>query len=385
MATPKPPSCSPIGTNNIIIGVSIDHATTQRVVDRGPPSDSHNDVSHFLSLWGEKAQLRRFKDGAIVYAVVWDEKQHSYQNKDKWGGGYVEDIVEYLLKRHHPCEEISVSFTSILSTIDTMVSMRESTKPNFDPFSSHKKVMNAFESLCSILRQTSFGIPLQIDAVEPLSPALRYSELFPPVPHPFLGHNDASMKNVSGALAFNPILVQLKFAPSSKWPTDLKAIGAAKAAMLLQLADGIEKLGDKDFDGLLAVNTSHIYIGYQGYCFMLMIAADAEMDLLRRLSRPSASALDLLRELNKRHVLASRHHSTVHAVHTLYPSSGSVVRLARRWADSHLLSGHLSTELIELLVAKVYSDSSVFVKPPCSVPVGFLRFLQLLETFDWAR
>jgi len=54
-------STSPTGTTNIVIGVSIDPETSQRVVDRGPPSDRHEELSRFLNLWGEKAQLRRFK------------------------------------------------------------------------------------------------------------------------------------------------------------------------------------------------------------------------------------------------------------------------------------------------------------------------------------
>ena len=385
MTIPQLPSTSPTGTHEVIIGVSINHETCLRVVDRGPPSDRPNEVSRFLSIWGDIAQLRRFKDGAIVYSVVWNEKHDCFQNKDKWGGGYVEDIIEYLVTRHYKCDVFSVSFRSILSTIDTVTAYTETVKPLFDPFSGHKSVMNAFDGLSTVLRKTSLSIPLQIDAVEPLSPALRYSELYPPMPHPRLGNSLTSTKIISGALVFNPILVQIKFAPSSKWPTDLKAIGSAKAAMLLQLAQGIEKCGDKDFEGLFTVTTSYMYLGYQGYCFMLVIAPDAEMNLLRRLGMPSPSAVRLLNDLKKKHVLASRHHSMVHSVHTVYPSSGSVVRLARRWADSHLLSGHLSTELIELLVAKVYSDSSVYVKPPCTVPVGFMRFLELLEVFDWAK
>lgn len=385
MTSPHPPWRSPTGTDHIIIGVSIDHETSPRAVDRGPPSDRHEDSRNFLKLWGEKAQLRRFKDGAVVHAVVWNEKEQSFKNKDKWGGGYVEDIIEYLVKRHHKCDELSISFRGILGAIDTMANNNEPSKPIFDPYSGHKKVMNAFESLSTALRKASIGFPLQIDGVEPLSPALRYSELFPPTSHPLFGGNKSALRMVSGALAFNPILVQLKLASSSKWPTDLKAIGAAKAAMLLQLADGVKQCGDKDFDAMLTVSPTHMCLGYQGYCFMLIISADAEMDLLRRLSRPNESALDLLKDLKKRHVFASRHHSTIHAVHTLHPSAGSVVRLARRWADSHLLSGHLSTELIELVVAKVYSDSSVFVKPPGCTPAGFFRFLLLLETFDWTR
>ena len=54
----------------------------------------------------------------------------------------------------------------------------------------------------------------------------------------------------------DPILIQIRFGSSSKWPSDLKAIGAAKTALLIQLANGIETAGDKGFDGPIVVTPS---------------------------------------------------------------------------------------------------------------------------------
>lgn len=79
------------------------------------------------------------------------------------------------------------------------------------------------------------------------------------------------------------------------------------------------------------------------------------------------------------------HHSTIHAIHTLYPSSGSVVRLAKRWTACHLLSDLIPFEAIELLVAKVYTNRDVPLDPPATVVSGFLRFLHLLATHNWTR
>ena len=191
-------------------------------------------------------------------------------------------------------------------------------------------------------------------------------------------------KKISSAIVFDPILVQIRFGPSSKWPTDLRAIGAAKTAMLIQLANGIEKMADHNF-GLLRVCPTYADIGYMGFCFRVVVRADPEIKMLQRLVKPTPAATQLLRVLTERHVLASRHHATIHAVHTLYPAAACVVRVAKRWVASHLLSGHITTELIELLVAKVFSVSSVFVQPPSTVGAGFLRFLDLLANFDWAR
>lgn len=389
---------SPTGTDDIVIGVSINPETSQRLVDRGPPSDHHEDVKHFIELWGRKAQLRRFKDGAIVHAVVWnDDDEVCFQNRDKWNGGYVEKIARHLIEIHYGTSTTKTCFPSFLSTVDCFSTPKSGIVPVSDPWANHQKIMKAFESLSDFLRKnsqqsssgqlydSSLGLPLSIDAVEPLSPSLRYSELFPQIPHPLLGGATTAEKKGAGAVMFDPILVQIRFGPSSKWPTDLKAIGAAKTAMLIQLANGIEKIGDDNFDGLLTVCPTHADIGYKGYCFRIIVRADPEIQMLQRLVTPSLAASQLLTQLTKIHLLASRHHSMIHAVHTLHPSAASVVRVAKRWAACHLLSGHMTTELLELLVARVYSDNSVFVQPPATVVAGFLRFLYLLANFDWAK
>jgi U3 small nucleolar RNA-associated protein 22 len=107
--------------------------------------------------------------------------------------------------------------------------------------------------------------------------------------------------------------------------------------------------------------------------------------MLQGLVQPSPVASALLTELTRKHLVASKHHSTIHAVHSLHPSAGSVVRMAKRWLASHLLSGLIATEAIELLVAKVYSDDEALLEVPGTVQAGFLRFLHLLANHDWAR
>jgi U3 small nucleolar RNA-associated protein 22 len=235
------------------------------------------------------------------------------------------------------------------------------------------------------LGTSRLGLPLTIDAVEPLSPSLRYSELFPPIPHPFLGGVAPSSKKVAGAIVSDPILIQVRFGSSSKWPTDLKAIGAAKTAMLIQLANGIETSGEKGFDGPIVVTPTYADVGYKGYCFRIYVRADPEIRMLQGLVKPSPVATALLKTLTKKHIIASKHHSTIHAVHTLHPSAGSVVRMAKRWVASHLLSGLISDEAVELMVAKVYSDGETLLEAPGTVMAGFLRFLHLLATHNWAR
>jgi U3 small nucleolar RNA-associated protein 22 len=52
---------------------------------------------------------------------------------------------------------------------------------------------------------------------------------------------------------------------------------------------------------------------------------------------------------------------------------------------SHLLSGQIPFEALELLVIHAYTDPSSHLGPPGSVTAGFLRFLHLLSSHDWSR
>jgi U3 small nucleolar RNA-associated protein 22 len=390
-------SQSPVGTNMIVLGMAINPETSQRAVDRGPPSDHSQEVKDFVKLWGAKAQLRRFKDGAIVQAIVWNDTPGQFQNEDRLKGGIVERVVRHIVQVHHTKDDIKFSLPDLVSTIDGVATQDKSAAVFADPAAAQRNIMKVFDSLSTFLRTNSqqthpgskekskLGLPLTIDGVEALSPSLRYSELFPPVPHPFLGGASTSEKKVAGVLVSDPILIQVRFGASSKWPTDLKAMGAAKAAMLIQLANGIEAMGEDGFEGPITVTPSYAELGYKGYCFRILVRADPEIKMLQGLQNPSQEAAALLKNLTRKHLVASRHHATIHGVHTLHPSAGAVVRMAKRWVSSHLLSGLISVEIIELMVANVYTDVDYPVNAPSTVAAGFLRFLRLLATHDWAR
>lgn len=407
---------SPTGDDSLILGIAIDPDICFRVVDRGPPADDAASTEAFLELWGNKAELRRFKDGAIVHATVWNDEfvsegdYYHYSNDDKWQGGIVEQILRHVLGLHFLKEDaasnMQFSLRNMLSCVDSVYPGSDE-EVTFNPVVAHRLVMKAFDSLSNFLRESSrptipipgsserksrLGMPLAIDAVEPLAPSLRYADLFPPVPHPLLGGMALpGMQRVSQAVQSQPIFVQIRFGSSSKWPTDLKAIKAAKAAMLIQMLEGIDTLKKaKDpiaskFGDHPVVCADFVDIAFRGYVFRIMVRADPELRLLQNLFRPTEEATALLQVLTRRHVTASTHHSIVHAVYTRHASASVVVRLAHRWIASHLLSNHFAFETIELLVAYVYACPSSPTEAPATVTAGFLRFLDLLATHDWKR
>lgn len=400
----------------ITIGVNMNRDACHRVVDRGPPADLLDASADFVELWGKaKAQLRRFKDGAIVHAVVWNEFEGevdelvTFENGEKMGDT-VERVIRHIVRTHF-LNDASTNNTpfelkSLLSLVEGMKQNRHNPSEKFvnNAEASHKSMISAFESLSNFLRTNSqletvrhdqsaskLGLPLSIDAVEPLSPFLRYSSTFPQVPHRLLGSLEkSSQKKVAGAVNSESILIQIRFEGSSKWPTDTNAMGAAKCALLTQIADGIEKMkirGDPDssfFDGSVNVAPSYLEFGFKGYVWRVIIRADHELRLLNRLQNPSSEAIALRQLLKKDHITNSQHHFTIHAVTSKHPCAGYVIRLLSRWLASHMLSRLIPFEAIELLVASVFTDPAPF-NTPATAPCGFLRSLDLLANHNWSK
>lgn len=419
----------------LVIGLRIDPNNSRRIVDRGPPAEDIQGSNAFVTLWGEQhAQLRRFQDGAIVRAVVWNDTPSAtdivqFSGMDRSMGGVVERIVQHIAKLHFTDGKLAKATkatTGVRFQLRDMVSLIDGasssqSSPFSDSLALHKNIMTAFNSLTEFLRQNSktatdnatakgkkasnLGLPLAVDTVEPLSPCLRYSALFPPIPHPLLGGERTDTlgldkRKVSGVNLGSPILIQIRFEGSSKWPTSLNAMGAAKCAMLLQLADGIEKMkqdqgsfGEFDhnlFDGPIDVTPTYLDVGYRGYSWRIIVRADQELRMLRTLKHPTAEASALRSSLINRHVRSAMHHSLIHAIHTRHPSASSVVRLAHRWVASHMMSDLIPQEAIELVVAKIYTESTekttaLVNTPPSTVVAGFIRFLHLISNHDWVR
>mmetsp|Transcript_2252 Transcript_2252/g.3339 ORF Transcript_2252/g.3339 Transcript_2252/m.3339 type:complete len:1276 (+) Transcript_2252:234-4061(+) len=400
--------------NTLVIGLKINSETCYRAVDRGPPTENVEGVRKFEQLWGDAVELRRFKDGAIVKAVVWNNPPKDstcvvYEGEERTQGGIVERIVQHVIRVHFLKESCKKKHSFLLKDILTMVdgvhrsdSTCDLSKKMCNATQAHRNILSAFDSLTNFLRKNTeqwdfsgkpkssrLGLPLSIDAVEPLSASLRYSDPFPAIPHPLLG---GAGEGSTGKLALNipylPINIQIRFGRSSKWPTDLKSISAAKTAMLVGLADGIEEMKGKgenaDFDGPIIVTPSFLTLGYRGYSWKIVVRADPELHFLRSLQKPNEGALHLLQVLTREHIISSSHHSTIHAVHTRHPSASYVVRLMQIWIASHMLSGLIPLEAIELIVAKVYSDTESADAPSVALS-GFLQVLHLIATHDWVR
>ena len=167
-----------------------------------------------------------------------------------------------------------------------------------------------FDELAKFLKTLDGDLPLKIDALEPCSPSLRYSDIHPPTPHPnflgathFLSSELLSSGKISGAVMYDPIETVLRFESSNKWPEDLNAIHAAKAAFLGKLAALIEGVAAKKTNSSLGssakvnVYADRLDMGFGGFVFRIKVRCDAELKLLTDLPNPMALELECIRRL----------------------------------------------------------------------------------------
>ncbi|KAI8566766.1 hypothetical protein RHMOL_Rhmol02G0067400 [Rhododendron molle] len=154
----------------LLIGISVNTLENAlRVVDIGPNAENKNEALKFRKFWGDKAELRRFKDGTIAESTVWECKQWERHL-------IIKRISEHVLMRH-----LSLSQESITTIVDQLdFSLRYG---NEDPLSFSASLLEAFEVLSKHLRLLD-DIPLTVSSVQPLDPAFRFTSVFPPKPHP---------------------------------------------------------------------------------------------------------------------------------------------------------------------------------------------------------
>ncbi|KAK8853038.1 hypothetical protein IAR55_003739 [Kwoniella newhampshirensis] len=390
---------SPSSSDRMILAIGVilnpEHAT--RVIDIGPSSDQTEAAEEFRNLWGEKAELRRFKDGNIAESVVWDLSRP--EDATLIPGR----IVRCLLERHFDLAGDAVKCLSSSQDWLGMVQVPPSARDAVSLPSSEKQgfrpTMSAYDALYRLLKDIDSELPLAILNVTPSSEMLRYSSTF--VPHPI---DINRLPSAPACINFVPCAdVLVQFESSSRWPDDLAAIQKLKLALFDKLARVItSRIADATIGIVFDTGASDIedQAGLEvmlpdGVAFRLRIYHEKERNLLERiinedepvfatsLPRPprrlAVPALDLH---IRRFIHLPQHHASVAPMHHRFPSYSSATRLLKRWFAAHLLSPHVPAEVAELMLAKVYLDPGA-VQVPSGAVSGFLRALDLLSNWDW--
>ncbi|KAF2130024.1 Nrap protein [Dothidotthia symphoricarpi CBS 119687] len=350
---------------SILVSFATDPANASRTVDHGPSAENKQEAAAFRKFWGDKSELRRFKDGSILESVVWSAKDKSV----------VEQIVRYCLKQHAGVDaEEQVKFSG--DVFAHLISAgRIQGASGVAPF---LPIMNAFSALEKDIRDLE-DLPLQLRHIRAADPQLRYASVDPPSP----GHSPAS--------------VVLQFEASGRWPDDLCAIQRTKIAFLLRMSDLLSNLESEYVSRVGLENpsqpaTNQAFLDVtvaSGFTFRIRIYHDREVTLFERqlkdktLDAPSRESAAASLALYKREFVNTPLHSQVlQTLSTRFPALSPSIRLTKRWFASHLLSPHFAPELIELLVIRTFLQPHPW-PVPSTATTGFLRTLAWIGRWDW--
>ncbi|KAM9992348.1 hypothetical protein ACTFIY_009788 [Dictyostelium cf. discoideum] len=334
----------------IIIGLKVNSENWLSVIDLGPPAD-HVNASKFREFWGNKSQIRRFKDGSILEAVTWNPKNGSRHL-------VIEEIIKYTLNYHLQIPTDNVR--SIVSELDQLIVSEQVQDHTLLVLSAKQKLISTIQSL---------GLPLSVEAYPSIDPALRYTSIL-------CTKDDRYLEN-------QPISILLQFEQSQQWTKDVDSINALKQAFLLKIA---RELQSTPFQPRLT--QKYVDLCVDGFIFRCIAYYPKEIEFMRE--QWLLDGLDEQESLQRN----SQHHTFIQSLHTTHSSYGPTARIALRWIHSHLFSDFIDHQTVELLVASLYKvtenqnqkddssslDTSSIPKTPI---MGFLRFLFLLYTFDF--
>lgn len=298
----------------VTLGLVIDSEHAHRRVDKGidpsteeytAGSDETVSTSEFSSFWGRKSELRRFRDGAIVDAVVWGEQDvgigASSKPKEVTGESVVEAIVRYSLGMHLPSYsgKRGELVTCMGSTLEDALPAANYVRRGMSDSSSglsqtildstaklrYSRAVEALDKLRSILTSDMKDLPLVFESISGSQSSLRYTSTLPPVPHPLLLSSKEMLREYSGvslSLVAQPILIIGQVEGGGKWPTEVEAAKKIKTALLLRTGHLLRI----QFE----VSQEHIYFLIQIFlsltCFLIIILPQIS-------SQPSHDFLDI--------------------------------------------------------------------------------------------
>ncbi|KAI8911128.1 Nrap protein [Gorgonomyces haynaldii] len=343
-------------TNGIMIGLVLDPELSLEQVEHGPQGNMTEETKEFSKLWGDKAELRRFKDGSIQTSVLFPSDGTLEQR-----ALLVARMTAYLLQLHlGVSEDDGVSYWAGLGNRFLKPAGFKQSTNSFQP------AMDAFQNLTKKLRGLR-DLPLSISSVIPVSEGLRYTSAF--IPQPIGDH----------LAPYEPLYVKLEFESSNKWPNQLLAVAKLKQAFFIK----ISQLMDASYQCKIFTGTHPLDAGYldvftpEGYLFRISIYYEKEHHLL------SEANPNLLFDYYHQNEWLIWHSRVISNVSLRFPFYGYSVRLLKRWASSHMLmSTHgFHPQLLELLVAHV------FLNPyphglPASGFTGFARTLKLIQSYQ---
>ncbi len=353
----------------VLLGVVLDSSNMARQVDHGPAAEEKKEARRFRQFWGEKAELRRFKDGSILETLIWTQSSPF---------GLCEEIMRYILKLHLHLDHDDLEFIGQ----EFGLLLPPKSRGGDASFSAARQAFGLFEK---DLRDIQEDLPLHILRVEPIAPELRSASVMPPT----IGGPKA---------ALSPMDVIISFEASGKWPDNLAAIQRAKIAFLLKLGSSLREaksgisttlVGLEDAQ-LEVENLAFLDIVYNdGAAFRLRIHSDLEEKLLERRIKDKeleksvrTDGAHLLGTFKRLYTHLPLQNQAVSTNCTRFPALSASIRLMKHWFSCHKLTCHFTDEFVELAVLHVFLEPCPW-QAPSSAMTGFLRTLFYIANWDW--
>lgn len=368
------------------VGLYLDQGEAGRLVDHGPNAEDEEACKAFRSFWGKKSEMRRFKDGRITESVVWDADTPLARST------IVGQIIQYILKEHFKLDEenVKVFVGAFNSFISESLATRKSLYQSDPSVKSFGGIMEAFEGLSGTLRGLD-GLPLALKNVSASSEMLRYTSTFVPG-----SRKTKQYFQLPETTRFIPMAdVVLTFETSGHWPDHLEAVQKIKAAFLQRIADLLmEKITYSQCNLAFDLDTSHQSDNValeillpSGYAFRARIYHERERTLLSQLPTNTPAEIQHVQEMLKHHttrfIAKPQHHSAISALQNAFPALGTAIRITKRWFRAHLLSPHITPEMIELFCVAAFLDPTSPLPVPTTAASGFTRTLALLASWSW--
>ncbi|KAJ5594539.1 uncharacterized protein N7459_000747 [Penicillium hispanicum] len=358
-------------SHDLSVGLLLDADNVSRVVDHGPPAEEKEEAASFREFWGEKAELRRFKDGSILESLVWSDQPSD--------SSVVHQILTYILFRHFQIVEDDFQING-----DEYDDILRETGDGILAYSSpaFQSINEAFSDLEKSIENMD-EVPLTIRHLAPAGPLLRYTAL--------------RVENSGGGN--QPADVVLQFESSSRWPDDFAAIQMTKAAFLLKIGDALESAGAAssccvglENESSKVLNNAYLDVLHiSGFLFRLRIHHDREQTLLERKLKDTTMSPREREEVayslfayKRLFVQAPRLTQALRSLCTRFPLLSPTIRLVKHWFSSHLFSAQICDEVVELLTIRAFTQPFPW-NCPSSVMTGFLRTLHFLSRWDWQQ
>jgi U3 small nucleolar RNA-associated protein 22 len=356
---------------NIYIGLILNSEEALKQVHIGPDAQDTSAVEAFRNLWGPKSETRRFKDGSIKEAVVFNCPE-ALNHKSV----IVARMVAFLLDRHFDVNESTgVSYWAGLGT--------KYLKPwDWDNSADFSDISNCYIKTTKALR--ALDLPLSINSFHPVSDTLTKSSVFVPVQY------KKTKESIIQPKQYGEFMIE--FESSGKWPDDIAAIETMKRAFYIKICNLLkESQSQADIVGQVCLdekNQSFIELNSFGFLFKVWICQPRVGHLIEQqlkvATHDKVALLNLKSAYDSEFLFQPRHCHMINNIAIRFTHFGTTCRIAKRWLSSHLLMHEscIPYQILELLCAKVYTNPAPY-QVPNSGFTGFLRMLELVSTHRW--